>query len=186
MGLTQTLDKDFKVKNGLQVAGGATFGGPVTAVTPTNPNHLATKQYVDSVATGTSGGISVGPTEPESLTNGTQWFDTSVKRLKIYFNNEWFTLATSDDALSVTEHTHDPITGFISGFYIYGGDPSDDNLAIIDAGSPYTSYWVQTLDGGFVENLFDSGTPSNDSAFFADGLGPDAQTWSYLLDGNGP
>jgi len=41
-----TSDKDFKVKNGLNVALGGTFGGTVTVATPTLSTHAATKGYV--------------------------------------------------------------------------------------------------------------------------------------------
>lgn len=184
--MTQTVDKDFKVKNGLQVAGGATFGGPVTGVTPTNPNHLATKQYVDSVSGGGSGSnIIVGPLEPELPVNGSQWFDTSTTRLKIYYAGQWYTLATSDDALNLIDHTHDPVTGLVDNTFIYGGQPSDINMPIIDGGSPSTTFWQIVFDGGLVEQLFDSGDPNNQSLVFADGGVPETQTWQSLLDGNG-
>lgn len=45
-----TIDKDFKVKNGLSVTGNGSFGGTVSVDTPTLPEHAATKAYVDSVA----------------------------------------------------------------------------------------------------------------------------------------
>ncbi len=45
-----TTDKDFKVKNGLQVTEGGTFGGPVAVGTPTDPDHAVTKEYIDTVA----------------------------------------------------------------------------------------------------------------------------------------
>jgi len=54
-----TIDKDFKVKNGLNVTGEGTFGGPVTVGTPTGPNHAATKDYVDNIS------LTPGPTGPE-------------------------------------------------------------------------------------------------------------------------
>jgi hypothetical protein len=44
-----TENKDFKVKNGLNVSGDGTFGGVVTVAAPTGPNHVATKDYVDTV-----------------------------------------------------------------------------------------------------------------------------------------
>jgi len=39
-----TVDKDFKVKNGLVVANGGTFGDAVTVGTPTELTHAATKE----------------------------------------------------------------------------------------------------------------------------------------------
>lgn len=53
-----TESKDFKVKHGLQVANGGSFGAPVTVATPTAGAHATTKDYVDSVVT--SGGIPYG------------------------------------------------------------------------------------------------------------------------------
>ena len=42
-----TVNKDFKVKNGLIVALGGSFGGAVVVGTPTENLHAATKEYVD-------------------------------------------------------------------------------------------------------------------------------------------
>jgi hypothetical protein len=47
-----TASKDFRVKNGLQVNSGGTFGAPVTVATPTENLHAATKEYVDQNAGG--------------------------------------------------------------------------------------------------------------------------------------
>jgi len=44
-----TVNKDFKVKNGLQVAGTAVFGGTVQVATPVSDSDAATKAYVDGV-----------------------------------------------------------------------------------------------------------------------------------------
>ena len=53
-----TVDKDFKVKQGLNVTLGGTFGGTVTVATPTENAHATTKLYVDTVV-----GTPVVPTE---------------------------------------------------------------------------------------------------------------------------
>lgn len=42
-----TQSKDFKVKNGLQVGQGGSFGGAVVVGTPTSTDHATTKTYVD-------------------------------------------------------------------------------------------------------------------------------------------
>jgi len=55
-----TVDKDFKVKNGLVVNNGGSFGGSVVVGAPTLASHAATKEYVDSVI----GGMAVGSTAP--------------------------------------------------------------------------------------------------------------------------
>ena len=65
-----TVEKDFKVKNGLVVTNGGTFGDAVTVGAPTLADHAATKEYVDSRS------MAVGSTAPSSPTNGTQWLDT--------------------------------------------------------------------------------------------------------------
>lgn len=57
-----TENKDFKVKNGLNVSGDGTFGGTVTVATPTGPNHAATKDYVDNIS------LTPGPTGPTGST----------------------------------------------------------------------------------------------------------------------
>lgn len=44
-----TTDKDFKVKNGLAVTDGGTFGGPVVVGTPTQASHAVTKEYLEEV-----------------------------------------------------------------------------------------------------------------------------------------
>lgn len=44
-----TTNKDFKVKNGIQVSEGGTFGGPVSVGAPTDPSHAVTKEYIDTV-----------------------------------------------------------------------------------------------------------------------------------------
>jgi len=61
-----TVNKDFKVKNGLSVTLGGTFGGTVTVATPTESTHAATKAYVDSV----TGAMPSGATAPATPTNG--------------------------------------------------------------------------------------------------------------------
>lgn len=67
-----TVNKDFKVKNGLVVSSGGTFGGTVVVGTPTENSHATTKAYVDSL----TGSMTVSATAPSSPTNGIQWLDT--------------------------------------------------------------------------------------------------------------
>ena len=59
-----TTDKDFKVKNGLQVADGATFGAAISVGEPTLDEHAATKEYVDGVASTPGPTGPAGPTGP--------------------------------------------------------------------------------------------------------------------------
>lgn len=74
-----TTNKDFKVKNGIQVSEGGTFGGPVAVGTPTDPSHAVTKEYLDS-AIALLANIDGGTFESEFLSGGspdtTTWSGT--------------------------------------------------------------------------------------------------------------
>lgn len=48
--MAETIDKDFKVKHGLVVANGASFGGAISIGEPTEASHAVTKSYVDWLA----------------------------------------------------------------------------------------------------------------------------------------
>lgn len=107
-----TTNKDFKVKHGLAVANGGTFGGPVTVGTPTGPDHAATKDYVDGISlitgpTGADGSIgptgAMGPTgatgpaaeflvtstPPLSPQEGQIWFDPAAAAEYVYYDGYW-------------------------------------------------------------------------------------------------
>ena len=87
-----TADKDFKVKNGLVVTDGGTFGGPVVVSTPTQDNHAATKLYVDSNAGGGGGGYTVSDTAPGSPSEGDVWFRSTDAKEFIYYDSYWVEL----------------------------------------------------------------------------------------------
>ena len=93
-----TIDKDFKVKNGIQVAGNAVVVGNITSAAPVLDAHLTTKLYVDSLIA--SGSVAVGSVAPSNPTNGMQWLDTIVERLNVYYEGTWRTIATIDDTLN--------------------------------------------------------------------------------------
>lgn len=80
-----TVDKDFKVKNGLVVGGDGNFNGTVTVATPTLGTHAATKDYVDQNA----GGATVSETPPSSPSEGDSWFKASTAQSFIYFDGYW-------------------------------------------------------------------------------------------------
>ena len=147
-----TVDKDFKVKNGLQVTGSGSFGGTLTAATPTENTHVATKLYVDSLA-----GMSVGSTAPSSPTNGRQWLDTTTNRVNFYYDGSWYTQATIDDTNTLSEHIHDTAidgTGFIvSQFYNAGSFNSPLGVGL-DSGGPSTAEWTVVFDGGSAVDNF--------------------------------
>jgi len=146
-----TVDKDFRVKNGLVVANGGTFGDAVTVGTPTTASHAATKEYVDSRS------MAVGTTAPSSPTNGTQWLDTLTSRINFYYNGSWYTQATIDDTNTLPEHIHDTAidgTGFIvSQFYNAGTFNSPLGVGL-DAGGPSDTTWTVVFDGGSAVDNF--------------------------------
>jgi len=147
-----TVDKDFKVKNGLVVTNGGTFGGAVTVGTPTVASHAATKAYVDSL----TGSMAVGSTAPSSPTNGTQWLDTLTNRVNFYYNGTWYTQATIDDTNNLPQHIHDTAidgTGFIVSQFYEGGSFNSPLGIGIDAGGPSTTEWT-VVDGGSVVDNF--------------------------------
>jgi hypothetical protein len=80
-----TLDKDFKVKKGLQVNEGGSFGGTVSVATPTLGNHAATKEYVDEKP----GGYTVSETPPENPTEGAGWYKSSTAQTFLYYDGFW-------------------------------------------------------------------------------------------------
>jgi len=148
-----TENKDFKVKNGLVVANGGTFGSAVEVGTPTIAAHAATKEYVDSVA----GSLIVSSTAPSSPTNGMQWLDTNTNRVNFYYGGSWYTQATIDDTNNLPQHIHDTAidgTGFIVSQFYEGGSFNSPLGVGLDAGGPSTTEWTVVLDGGSVGDNF--------------------------------
>jgi hypothetical protein len=148
-----TVDKDFRVKNGLVVANGGTFGDAVTVGAPTSESHAATKAYVDSL----TGSMAVGTTAPSSPTNGTQWLDTGTNRVNFYYNGSWYTQATIDDTNNLPQHIHDTAidgTGFIVSQFYEGGSFNSPLGVGLDAGGPSTTEWTVVFDGGSVVDNF--------------------------------
>lgn len=148
-----TVNKDFKVKNGLQVAGSGSFGGTLSVAAPTDATHVATKGYVDSL----TGSMAVGTTAPSSPNNGTQWLDTLTNRVNFYYNGTWYTQATIDDTNNLPQHIHDTAidgTGFIVSQFYEGGSFNSPLGIGIDAGGPTTSEWTVVFDGGSVVDNF--------------------------------
>jgi hypothetical protein len=145
------VDKDFKVKNGLVVANGGTFGDAVTVGAPTLAEHATTKEYVDARS------MAVGTTPPSSPTNGTQWLDTLTNRVNFYYEGSWYTQATIDDTLNLPQHIHDTAidgTGFIVTTFREGGSFNSPQGTSVDGGGPDTSVFALTLDGGSAVDNF--------------------------------
>lgn len=148
-----TIDKDFKVKNGLVVALGGSFGGTVTVGTPTENSHAATKEYVDNL-TGTVV-VSTYTEAPSNPVDGQLYFNTTTKHISMYSQDfaEWIMLASFEDTYNLRQHIHDTSI--------------DGNGLIVtvfqDAGY-YDAIFSLTVDGGLydVNNpdvIFDGGSP---------------------------
>jgi hypothetical protein len=148
-----TVDKDFKVKNGLQVGNGGSFGGSVVVGEPTLNSHAATKAYVDAM----SSSMLVGSTAPLSPDNGDLWFDTLTSRVNVYYSGSWLTMATIDDTLNLPQHIHDTAidgSGLIVSQFISGGSFNDPQGLPITGGSYNTASWDNTFDGGVAVDNF--------------------------------
>jgi hypothetical protein len=148
-----TVDKDFKVKNGLVVSNGGTFGGAVTVGDPTLASHAATKEYVDSL----TGAMPVGTSAPSQPIDGQLWFDSLTNRVNVYKDTTWMTLASIDDTLNLPQHIHDTAidgTGFIVTTFREGGSFNSPQGSSVDGGGADTSVFAITLDGGSAVDNF--------------------------------
>jgi hypothetical protein len=126
-----TVNKDFKVKNGLYVTNGGTFGGEVTVATPTVGTSAATKDYVD-LAVG-SPSIPVDSTPPASPSNGDLWFDTLTERVHVYYGSVWVAIATLEDAEVLQDHIHDTSidgSGLLVSTFVSGGAYNEPGVLV--------------------------------------------------------
>lgn len=146
-----TSSKDFKVKNGIQVANDGVFGGNVIAAAPTSDDHVATKSYVDSITGSIDFSMPVGATAPSSPSNGDFWFNTEIKRLSVYYAGEWIVISTLEDSADVSNHTHTD-AGFLKDVFVDAGTTTETFLQTADAGLATTTDWAETYNGGFVNN----------------------------------
>jgi hypothetical protein len=147
-----TVNKDFRVKHGINVAEGGIFGSTVTVATPTQNAHAATKLYVDTAI----GSPTVGTTQPESPVNGSLWFDTLTERVHVYYNSQWVAIATLEDAETLQDHIHDTSidgTGLIVSTFISGGAYNEPGV-LVSAGFYNTSEFEATFDGGLAIDNF--------------------------------
>jgi hypothetical protein len=144
-----TVDRDFRVKNGLNVGSGGTFGGTVTVATPTENSHAATKLYVDSAISGVS--LPVSATDPESPSNGDMYFNTVTQHISVYYNNQWIQIATLDDSEQLPQHIHDTAidgTGFIASRFYDAGFYNSAHATSASGGFYNTASWLSTWDAG--------------------------------------
>jgi hypothetical protein len=152
-----TTSKDFKVKNGLVVALGGSFGGAVEVGTPTENAHAATKEYVDGKFTDI-----VIPTESQAPANpvdGQFYFDTVTRHLSIYSTDaeEWIMIATFDDTANLRQHIHDTSidgNGLIVTVFQDAGFYDAIFSSTVDGGFYNTTVWDQTFDGGIPTDNF--------------------------------
>jgi hypothetical protein len=147
-----TFNRDFKVKHGINVADGGTFGGTVTVATPTENTHATTKLYVDTAV----GSPTIGTTQPESPVNGNLWFDTLTERIHIYYDGQWVAIATLEDAETLQDHIHDTSidgSGLIVSTFISGGAYNEPGV-LVSAGLYNTSVFEATYDGGVATDNF--------------------------------
>lgn len=147
-----TDNKDFKVKNGLVVGNGGTFGGTVTVAYPTLSNHAATKDYVDNQ----SGAIPVLSEAPANPSLGQTYFDTVTQRINIYDGTVWIAIASLSDAEFLQNHIHDTAidgTGEVVTIFQTGG-VYNDPAALVSAGFYDTTSWSSTWDGGIAIDNF--------------------------------
>jgi len=147
-----TTNRDFKVKHGLDVNQGGTFGGTVTVATPTLDTHATTKLYVDSKPLL----VSTAAQAPGSAVNGQLYIDTLENRLLFYYGGQWNTIALLQDTLEIPQHIHDTAiggTGLIvstfkdAGFFNEAGSEED-------AGFYNTNSWAVTYDGGIATEVY--------------------------------
>ena len=147
-----TVNKDFRVKHGINVAEGGIFGSTVTVATPTENSHAATKLYVDSAV----GSPTVPTTEPVSPENGDLWFDTLTERVHVYYNSQWVAIATLEDAEKLQDHIHDTSidgSGLIVSTFVSGGAYNEPGV-LVSAGFYNTNSWESTWVGGEASDNF--------------------------------
>ena len=147
-----TVNKDFRVKHGIIVADGGTFGSTVTVATPTQNAHAATKLYVDTAV----GSPTIGTTQPASPVNGQLWFDTLTERIHVYYNSEWLAIATLEDTSTLQDHIHDTSidgNGLIVSTFMSGGAYNEPGV-LVSAGSYNTASFEATFDGGLATDNF--------------------------------
>jgi len=160
-----TDSKDFKVKNGLIVAEGGTFGGTVTVAAPTSNTHAATKLYVDNLlGSGGSGSITVSDTPPSSPSEGDLWYNSTDGSTYVYYDSFW---------VESTSAYAGP-TGMVAASAPLSFDEATSTLTI-DLSSYYTSVETDAAIAVAVSSLIDSAPGALDTLNeLAAALGDDA------------
>ena len=148
-----TVNKDFKVKHGLDVAQGVTFGGTVTVATPTLNTHAVTNLYVDNLLGSATPVVPTEATAPASPSDGQLWFDTVSQHLSIYSTDaaDWIMIATFSDTADLRQHIHDTAidgTGLIVSVFQDAGFYDSIFTSTEIAGFYDSAYWNNSYDGG--------------------------------------
>ena len=149
-----TVDKNFRVKNGLVVAAEGNFGGTVVVATPTQNTHATTKAYVDALIANPT--MPSGTTAPATPGNGSLWFDTLTERVNVYYGDQWIAIANLEDAETLQDHIHDTSidgSGLIVSKFISGGSYNEPGV-LISAGLYNTVNFEATYDGGSATDNF--------------------------------
>jgi hypothetical protein len=148
-----TTNRDFKVKHGLDVTQGGTFGGTVTVATPTLNTHAVTKLYVDNLIGSAAPVVPTEATAPANPVDGQLWFDTVSQHLSIYSTDaaEWIMIATFSDTADLRQHIHDTAidgTGLIVSVFQDAGFYDSIFTSTEIAGFYDSAYWNNSYDGG--------------------------------------
>lgn len=147
-----TVEKDFKVKNGLIVALGGTFGGTVTVDTPTELQHAATKEYVDQASS-----VEVSETDPTITRDGQFYLNSLDNHLAVAFNGSWIKLATFADTAEMRQHIHDTAidgTGLVVTIFQDAGFYNSIPSSLQDGGYYNLTEWGVIYDGGIPTDNF--------------------------------
>jgi len=150
-----TINRDFKVKHGIDVTNGGTFGGTVTVATPTENAHAATKLYVDTSLSNFK--FSTSSSAPQSPVAGQAYVDSDTGRLNIYIDSAWVEFATLTDSYDIKQHIHDTAidgTGIVVSVFQDGGFYDTQFTSDQDAGYYDFNSWAMTWNGGVAIDNF--------------------------------
>ncbi len=156
-GAPTTTNRDFKVKHGINVADGGTFGGTVTVATPTQSTHATTKAYVDALVGNVV--VATESANPGSPVDGQLYFNTTTRHLSIYSTDaaDWIVIATFEDTANLRQHIHDTSiggNGLIVSIYQDAGYYDSIFSSSADAGFYDFNEWAQEWNGGIAIDNF--------------------------------
>lgn len=148
-----TDNKDFKVKNGLVVTEGGTFGGTVSVAAPTSNTHAATKFYVDDLLANVGGGsITVSDTPPANPSEGDLWYNSADGSTYVYYDSFWVETTSAYAGPTGAVQAQSPLSY-----------DSETNILTIDLSSYYDSGEVDNAIAAAINNLVDSAPTALDT-----------------------